>query len=370
MGDHRDSDIPPSDTLPLDTRERRLVRRAARQLDAIPTGGPAPAVFEALRACAPLIGGLIGVMGTEMSGSSVSHVVGLPTEVLEGWATTPLPHLVRMMAPITVVDPGSLVSDRVAITGKFRDELELMDILASAGLGETAGYKVAARTTFTGQQEHRFITFALEGGQIFTPRQRHLFRLLQPRVEAALARMEVPLLAHEPMFAQIVEASGYGFLALSPTRAIVELNERAHEIVLRYLEPARVPIGRGALARFVDRAADECKGGRPWRLFRPDLGLAVEIRAHHLVKEMHHAGQDITLLMMSEIEISMPPTDRALTARQRDVARLLATTSLTYKEIAERLGLAEGTVRKHIENVYRAYDVTSRTALAFKLHLR
>lgn len=363
MGEPRRVDI-----RSLDAREQGQILHAARLLGAIPAGGPPAAVFQALRSCAPVSGGMIGVMGSGTSGSMLSHVVGLPTEVLEGWATTPIAHLHRMMAPLVPASPGELISDRAAITGSFREELELLRVMRSAGLGESAGYKVAARTSLTGKPEHRFLTVALEGPEVFTPRERELFHLLQPEVDAALARMAVPIVASEPIFAQVVEERRLGYLCVSRRRAIVELNERAHELVFRYLHAARVEPGRGFLDRFADRALIEAAGGRAWRLFRP--GAAVEVSVHRLAKEMHHAGEDVTLVMMTETEIEPAPellSVPGLTARQIDVAHLLVTTDLSYKEIAVRLGVAEGTVRKHVERVYRAFGVRSRAGMAFKL---
>lgn len=50
-----------------------------------------------------------------------------------------------------------------------------------------------------------------------------------------------------------------------------------------------------------------------------------------------------------------------LTPRQRELLGLLAA-GLTNAQIARRLGVSEGTVRTHLENIYRRLNVTSRTA--------
>ena len=50
-----------------------------------------------------------------------------------------------------------------------------------------------------------------------------------------------------------------------------------------------------------------------------------------------------------------------LTARQWQVLELLAA-GLTNGQIARRLGVSEGTIRTHLENIYRRLGVTSRTA--------
>jgi DNA-binding CsgD family transcriptional regulator len=50
-----------------------------------------------------------------------------------------------------------------------------------------------------------------------------------------------------------------------------------------------------------------------------------------------------------------------LTARHRDLLRLLAA-GHTNAQIARRLGISEGTVRTHLENLYGRLNVSSRTA--------
>jgi DNA-binding NarL/FixJ family response regulator len=50
-----------------------------------------------------------------------------------------------------------------------------------------------------------------------------------------------------------------------------------------------------------------------------------------------------------------------LTARQWELLRLLAV-GHTNTQIARRLGVCEGTVRTHLENIYEKLNVSSRTA--------
>jgi DNA-binding CsgD family transcriptional regulator len=50
-----------------------------------------------------------------------------------------------------------------------------------------------------------------------------------------------------------------------------------------------------------------------------------------------------------------------LTARQRELLHLVAA-GHTNAQIARRLGISEGTVRTHLENIYRLLQVSSRTA--------
>jgi DNA-binding CsgD family transcriptional regulator len=54
-----------------------------------------------------------------------------------------------------------------------------------------------------------------------------------------------------------------------------------------------------------------------------------------------------------------------LTPRQKDLLRLLAA-GHTNTQIARRLGISEGTVRTHLENIYTRLNVSSRTAAVIR----
>jgi DNA-binding NarL/FixJ family response regulator len=57
---------------------------------------------------------------------------------------------------------------------------------------------------------------------------------------------------------------------------------------------------------------------------------------------------------------------RALTRRRRQVAKL-ACRGLSNREIAEKLGVNEGTVKVHLHAVYKKLNIHSRTKLTIAL---
>ncbi len=57
-----------------------------------------------------------------------------------------------------------------------------------------------------------------------------------------------------------------------------------------------------------------------------------------------------------------PPSDMPLTARQLEIARLVAE-GLTNARIAERLGLERRTVASHLDNIYARLELGNRAAL-------
>ena len=55
--------------------------------------------------------------------------------------------------------------------------------------------------------------------------------------------------------------------------------------------------------------------------------------------------------------------DPILTTREREIALLVAE-GLSNKQVAERLAIAEGTVKIHLHNIYRKCGMQNRTSLA------
>ena len=61
----------------------------------------------------------------------------------------------------------------------------------------------------------------------------------------------------------------------------------------------------------------------------------------------------------------IPAETYSLTEREMDVLYLLST-GLTYEQIGDRLFISYGTVRKHVENIYRKMGVTNRMNAVMK----
>lgn len=76
--------------------------------------------------------------------------------------------------------------------------------------------------------------------------------------------------------------------------------------------------------------------------------------------------QDVTAYALSAQQVAADYDEaplKALTRREREVVHLAAH-GLTNREVAQSLGLAEGTARVHVEHILAKLDLHSRAQLA------
>jgi DNA-binding NarL/FixJ family response regulator len=353
---------------PLDPRDAGLVRTASQRLSRVPARAPVEAVFDALRPCVPpLAAGIFGVIRPGAPERMVTHAVRLPGGVLDAWLATPAAVLARTLQPVLVSQGGALRRDSDALTGPLREELAVLGVLDTAGLGEGAGYKIMERDVPWHGPEHFMFALIMERRQPVSARAEAMLAALNPGIRAAVLRMGLPLLARGSILAQVVEEQALGYVCLSRSGQMLEANRRASELALRYGARAGVS-GRSRVAELAQRARARARRGRPWYVAATDPPTLLQINVHDLAKEAHALREDVVLVVMNELSPPPPPVLSPvllrLTARQREIAALLGDTPASYKEIAARLGRKEGTIRTHVEHIYRALGIRSRAELS------
>jgi DNA-binding NarL/FixJ family response regulator len=93
-----------------------------------------------------------------------------------------------------------------------------------------------------------------------------------------------------------------------------------------------------------------------------DIYLPKPVETGELVAAVQSLGR--RLLSAPVGAGGLEPLPATLPRRLREIAGLLLNTGCAIKDIAGRLGIHEGTVRKHIERLYRAVGVNSRAELS------
>ena len=116
-----------------------------------------------------------------------------------------------------------------------------------------------------------------------------------------------------------------------------------------------------------DRIFDSLRAGASGYLLKK-AGYAGLIRA---IDDVVSGGAPMTAQVARQVvrhfhRISKPASEmEKLTAREQELLALLAK-GYSYKEIAERLGISNGTVITHVKNIYRKLHVQSRMHAAAK----
>ena len=73
------------------------------------------------------------------------------------------------------------------------------------------------------------------------------------------------------------------------------------------------------------------------------------------------ALKTLNYIKKSSLTSSSPAVENMLSQREMDILKELKN-GLGYKQIADRLFISEGTVRKHIENIYRKLQVNNKVS--------
>ena len=203
-------------------------------------------------------------------------------------------------------------------------------------------------------------------GRDFSERDRQLLYLLRPHL--VQAHQNAAALTQSRRDADhsrsAMEGSGRGTMALSDRDRTPWRDERAKRWVEEYFEPAR-----GAdrlpetLACWVEHQRSLLSGGggvpparEPLIVERPGKRLLVRLAA-----DGPEGETDLLILEERHAPLSAGPL-RALgfTAREAEVLIHVAH-GRTNREIAATLHVSPPTVKKHLDNVYRKFGVTSRT---------
>ena len=194
----------------------------------------------------------------------------------------------------------------------------------------------------------------------FSEKDRTIFRTLAPiisnllHLESAYEEQR----KEKEMFEAFADRNHTGLILLDQHYQVIYMNQSAFRI---YKEN---PIKKG-IEGFIESLFLE--GGSPsFPTPVPHLpGYQVKVITHHepfLAKESRFA----VIIEKEADQSNVMIVDHQLTKREHEICHYLKK-GWTYKEISEALFISVHTVNKHIKNIYRKMDVSSRAALQAKL---
>jgi DNA-binding CsgD family transcriptional regulator len=152
-----------------------------------------------------------------------------------------------------------------------------------------------------------------------------------------------------------------GYLVMRSNGSLLEANRRAVLLAQKYFSRAGGS-WRSHAAALLSAMLEANRDNGPirHRIHCPEGWDVLDAYVHRLAKESHDISEDVTLVQLRE---SQRDSFQQLPPQQRKIASLLAYSGLSAKQIADKLGIAEGTLRTHSERVYKALGVHSRPEL-------
>jgi DNA-binding CsgD family transcriptional regulator len=168
---------------------------------------------------------------------------------------------------------------------------------------------------------------------------------------------------------QIISEQDLGYLVLDQAAKILELNDRAKILIDKFSFGSIHPQNQEHPAESIEQLMANCisaSGGQNYTIFEDKAKNLLDVSHHVLTGEK----SGLHLILLKEIcylPQSIAEQNKAkaskLTPRQKQVLHYLVNTGLSYDEIAFVLSVSSGTLRKHLENIFKGLGVHSRAEL-------
>lgn len=353
----------------LEVSEAHQVEQAIARLAQIPAGADAVLILDAISSGIGGEAAMLGLFNASNPHAMSARPLRLPPELLQGWLSTTPEHVANAIVPVVQSSEGAFWCESDTVMRTSRAGLRVLRDLDSHGLGQGAGYKVMERRMPDGSVDNTFLALMTRRGKVFSPRAGMLLNALQSHLQDAICRLSLPLIPGIPILRQIVEDDRQGYICLSSRSRVMEVNRRAYDIAMLYQTELRLERRRHIVEDLAERLAGS--PAKVLQIMSRDGREVLEIRPYRLAKETHALQEDVTLLVLRTLEIptlerGLPdrPEFRLLTPTQRRVADLLINSGFSRKELASEMGVSEGTVRTHMQRLYRRLRVRSRAELA------
>ena len=347
------------------------VQKSRQLLQQIGPGDNPVALVQALEPSMSVAAALLMVVKPGRTLSVTHHALRLPQELLDGWMRTPPAYFEQSLLYAVRSRSGDFWQGNQDFSAQLRQGLEVMAEMDGFGLGDGAGLKIDEHPTAGGGVEHVALAVMTERGEPFPRCTTEVCQALAPDLRNAVFRLNLPFTRGNSIHAQMLDEDEVGFVCLNGRDGeIIEVNQRAYNLALRYRAVAGLrSTGEFSMREFVRRAVTNTRGDKRWQLVHPDGLGRMQVRAYSLLREQFGLAYDLPMLKLEEWtweppcvdEFVLPPEFHMLTARQYEIAMLLVVEGHVPKQIALELRIAESTVRKHIENIYRKLRVHSKS---------
>lgn len=345
-----------------------------KALAGIRAGDSIDAVYQVARRIAPAIcGGLYEQTSSSDPLNITDTIFDVSQEYLQNMMLN-LEHDPTMEVAIAA-EEGLVVYDTDILPENEEAEIKEIFDYKKYNLNQIFLIKIKQSASPRDVLHEYFVFFTARGEARVGDWEKAMLKLLCADMRQAICRSRLPIIPDQPILHQIFQERKTGYLCVRKTGAVCEVNRQAYNLIHDYYPfMARRP-GNVCIREFVDRIMTDWGRGFPSAvcIASPDGHRYLSINKHTLSARTHHLPEDMVLITLDESLIGGGPNNAAkniyaeLTERQREITNLLFSTGMTFKELALALGISEGTMRKHAENIYRILGVHSRRELMILL---
>lgn len=176
-----------------------------------------------------------------------------------------------------------------------------------------------------------------------------------------------------PLLNQIITEQNLGYLFRTQSGGIIEINPRGQALIQKFAPSNKRNQPTSSLKESVTQLLAKCPAetnGQSFTVIEKDNELLLDISHHVLPADNGNKNSELHLLLLKEISYAqqgfitgVKSPLNTLTPRQRQVLNYLLNTGMSYDEIAFALSIKPGTLRKHLENIFKELGVHSRAEL-------
>jgi DNA-binding NarL/FixJ family response regulator len=349
------------------------VESVRSQLDALGRGAVPSDLLALVRSLVPIEGAFVETFFHQRMWEPEFVPLNLPRPLAHAiLATRPAYEEQAALNAVIGAPIGRLVLDRVLTRDTWKS-VEAYWAIFSNGLG----FPSALRLSSFGRGQHQRTTylalFNAPDAPVLSDDQVAILELLSPTLRSTLERLAMPLLQRDRILEQIIQEQSLGLVVLSVSGRVLEYNERA---VLMLTDPARRRTAAGLShieqemqnLRAIPLSAES--GERVLR--RAWASGEIKIAEHVLNADSYDLPEPVVMLVLREHrEDPRAQFDdnvlRVLSPRRQEVAVLMASTGMSYADIASALKIKHGTVRSHVDKIFAQLGVGTRAEMAEKI---
>ena len=337
-------------------RQRRRFTQAQSALNAIPMGASPDLLFTALQPIVPIAAGMLETADlsepTNIS-DSIFHMddsfVNCLFETINDDPTL----------PVFLATPEGCFRRETDVLDRAQLDFPLYGIMEKLGLAKPSFHKIKM-----GRRKAQYLlVFQERGSRYLADTECKLVERLHPEIRQAVARLSLPFSSENSLLAQLVDDASAGYLCVDRNGDVKLINTQAMALLSLAWAPKRASL---ALATEFCRSILLRHSREPaWNeTVVAYQGTLLDVTLAQIPPSQAGAFQYCLVIeKLNGVETTRLPLLNSLTPREAELVAWLVDSDRNAVDLSSNLGIAPGTLRKHIEKIYGKLRVHSRLEL-------